>query len=289
MKGNSMDLSPESIREVVESALREDIGRGDLTTLAVIPAGAQATARIVMREAGVVAGLSVLAAVFTAVDPALTVTPLVAEGAAVAAGTAAAEIRGSARGILTGERVALNLIQRLSGIATLTARYVAAVGDLPARVLDTRKTTPGLRVLEKYAVRVGGGVNHRFGLYDAVMLKDNHLALLAGHGIAIGEAVRRAQAAVGPLVRVEVEADTVEQARQAAEAGADLILLDNMPPAMLREAVAAVGGRARLEASGGITLETLRAVAATGVDYISVGALTHSVRALDVSLEVIAN
>ncbi len=284
-----MDLSPESIREVVESALREDIGRGDLTTLAVIPAGAQATARIVMREAGVVAGLPVLAAVFTTVDPALAVTPLVAEGAAVPAGTVAAEIYGSARGILTGERVALNLIQRLSGIASLTARYVAAVGDLPARVLDTRKTTPGLRVLEKYAVRVGGGVNHRFGLYDAVMLKDNHLALLAGQGVAIGEAVRRARAAVGPLVRVEVEADTVEQARQAAEAGADLILLDNMPPAMLREAVAAVGGRARLEASGGITLETIRAVAETGVDYISVGALTHSARALDVSLDVIAS
>jgi nicotinate-nucleotide pyrophosphorylase (carboxylating) len=283
-----MDLSPESIREVVEIALREDIGRGDLTTLAVIPADARATARVVMREAGVVAGLPVLEAVFAAVAPALAVALLVDEGAAVAAGTVVAQVHGSARGLLTGERVALNLIQRLSGIATLTARYVAAVGDLPARVLDTRKTTPGLRVLEKYAVRVGGGVNHRFGLYDAVMLKDNHLALLADHGIMIGEAVRRAQAAVGPLVRVEVEADTVEQARLAAEAGADLILLDNMPPATLREAIAAVGGRARLEASGGITLDTIRAVAETGVDYISVGALTHSARALDIALDLVA-
>jgi nicotinate-nucleotide pyrophosphorylase (carboxylating) len=241
-----------------------------------------------MREAGVVAGLPVLEAVFAAVAPALAVTRLVDEGAAVAAGTAVAQVQGSARGLLTGERVALNLIQRLSGIATLTARYVAAVGELPARVLDTRKTTPGLRVLEKYAVRVGGGVNHRFGLYDAVMLKDNHLALLASHGIMIGEAVRRAQSAVGPLVRVEVEADTVEQARLAAEAGADLILLDNMPPATLREAIAAVGGRARLEASGGITLDTIRAVAETGVDYISVGALTHSARALDIALDLLA-
>jgi nicotinate-nucleotide pyrophosphorylase (carboxylating) len=281
-----MNLSPETIREIVAHALREDVGRGDLTTLALIPAELDAEAALVMREPGVVAGLPLLAVVFAAVEPALNVDLAVDEGAAVPAGTVIARVYGPARGILTGERVALNLVQRLSGIATLTARYVAAVGDLPARVLDTRKTTPGLRELEKYAVRVGGGVNHRFGLHDAILIKDNHLALLAASGIGIGEAVRRAQAAAGPMVCVEVEADTIEQARDAAEAGARMILLDNMAPDQLRAAVAAVGGSAQLEASGGITLANIRAVAETGVDFISVGALTHSARALDISLDI---
>jgi nicotinate-nucleotide pyrophosphorylase (carboxylating) len=283
-----MDLPREIIRDTVARALAEDIGQGDLTTLALIPAGVLAEARLIMREAGVAAGLPVLAAVFEAVDPSLDVSLRVADGDHVAAGAVLAVVRGSARSILSGERVALNFIQRLCGIATLTARYVAAVGDRPVRILDTRKTTPGLRALEKYAVRAGGGTNHRFGLYDAIMIKDNHVALLAAHGVDIGEAVRRAKAAVGPMVRVEVEADTVEQATLAADAGADLILLDNMAPDMLRAAVTATGGRAKLEASGGITLETIRAVAATGVDYISVGALTHSARALDISLEMTA-
>jgi nicotinate-nucleotide pyrophosphorylase (carboxylating) len=282
-----MALSPEVIRAVVSGALAEDIGQGDLTTLAVIPAGARAEALVVMREPGVVAGLPVLEAVFAALDSALTLESDVADGQSVAAGATLARVAGSARAILTGERVALNLLQRLCGIATLTARYVAAVRGLPVRILDTRKTTPGLRALEKYAVRAGGGTNHRFGLYDAVMLKDNHLALLAAHGVDIGEAVARARAAVGPMVRIEVEADTVEQVRAAAAAGADLILLDNMGPALLREAVAAAAGRARLEASGSITLETVRAVAEAGVDYISVGALTHSARALDIGLDIV--
>ena len=281
-----MDVSRETIREVVERALREDIGHGDLTTVAAIPAGSRASAQFVMREGGVVAGLPVVEAVFAAVDPALKVSPRVADGATVEAGAVIAEVAGEARGILTGERVALNFVQRLSGIATTTARYAAAVGDLPARILDTRKTTPGLRALEKYAVRAGGGVNHRFGLYDGIMLKDNHLMLLGAHGVDLPEAVRRARAMAGPMVRVEVEVETVEQAALAAEAGADLILLDNMSPALMREAVAVVGGRAKLEASGGITLETIRAVAESGVDYISVGALTHSARALDISLEL---
>jgi nicotinate-nucleotide pyrophosphorylase (carboxylating) len=280
-----MNLPVDVIREVVGRALREDVGSGDVTTLAVIPAEAKAEAAFVMREAGVVAGLPVLVEVFAAVDPSLAVSLLVREGERVAAGAEVARVVGSARGILTGERVALNLLQRMSGIATLTARYVAAVAGLPVQVLDTRKTTPGLRALEKYAVRVGGGTNHRFGLYDAVMLKDNHLAVLAAQGIALGEAVRRTRAAVGPMVRIEVEVESVAAAREAAAAGADMILLDNMAPAMLREAVAAVGGRAKLEASGGITLETIRAVAESGVDYISVGALTHSVRALDIGLD----
>ena len=281
-----MDLPHQLIQDIVQHALSEDIGNGDITTLAVIPADAWAQAQVVVREAGTVAGLSVLAAVFHAIDSTLAVSPNVSDGQHVAAHTVLATVTGRARSILTGERVALNLIQRMSGIATLTARYIATLSDLPTRILDTRKTTPGLRVLEKYAVRTGGGLNHRFGLYDAILLKDNHLAMLAAHGIDNGEAVRRARAAVGPLVVVEVECETVEQARRAAESGADMILLDNMPPAMLREAVLAVHGRAKLEASGGITLETLRSVAETGVDYISVGALTHSAGALDISLEM---
>jgi nicotinate-nucleotide pyrophosphorylase (carboxylating) len=281
-----MDLSPKVIHDIVIQALAEDIGQGDLTTLAVIPANARSEALVVIREPGVVAGLPVLEAVFAAIDPTLAVERCVAEGQAVDAGIALTRVTGSARAILTGERVALNMFQRLCGIATLTARYVAAVRGLPVCILDTRKTTPGLRALEKYAVRAGGGTNHRFGLYDAIMLKDNHLALLAAHGVDLGEALSRARAAVGPMVRIEVEAETIEQACAAADAGADMILLDNMPPALLREAVAAVAGRARLEASGGITLETVRAVAETGVDYISVGALTHSARALDIGLDI---
>ncbi|MFP4435823.1 MAG: carboxylating nicotinate-nucleotide diphosphorylase [Chloroflexaceae bacterium] len=282
-----MDLPREAVHAIVAQALREDIGQGDLTTLAVIPADALAVAHVVMREAGVPAGLPLLQAVFEQVDPALTIQLHAQDGDQVSAGTAVAQITGPARGLLTGERVALNLIQRMSGIATTTARYVAAVAGLPVRILDTRKTTPGLRLLEKYAVRMGGGVNHRCGLYDAVMLKDNHLALLAAQGIDLATAVQQARAAVGPLVKIEVEVETPEQADMAASAGADVILLDNMSPAMLRTAVERVRGRALLEASGGITLATIRAVAATGVNYISVGALTHSAGALDVALDVI--
>lgn len=281
-----MDIPPEITHDVVARALREDVGHGDLTTLALIPAEAQGAARFVLREQAVLAGLPVLAAVFAAVDPRLALEARAAEGQRLEAGATVAVVRGPVRGILTGERVALNLLQRLCGVATQTARYVEAVRGTRARILDTRKTTPGLRALEKYAVRIGGGVNHRFGLFDAVLIKDNHLAQLARQGLGPAEAVRRARAAVGPMVRVEVEVETVAAALQAAEAGADVILLDNMPPALLREAVAAVRGRALLEASGGITLETIRAVAETGVDLISVGALTHSARALDIGLDM---
>ena len=282
-----MDLASDTIREIVERALREDVGTGDLTSLAVIPAAAQLSARFIIREAGVVAGLPVAQAVFTALDPTLSFSAHVSEGAHVVPGDLLASVEGSARSILTAERVALNLFQRLCGIATLTDRYVEAVRGTRARILDTRKTTPGLRALEKYAVRVGGGVNHRFALYDGVMLKDNPLALLAANGVGLGEAVRQARAAVGPMVRVEVEVESVASAIEAVEAGAEMILLDNMPPALLREAVAAVAGRATLEASGGITLATVRAVAESGVDYISVGALTHSARALDIGLDIL--
>lgn len=281
-----MDLPAQLIDRIVAQALQEDIGDGDRTTLLLIDATAFAEAQIVTREPCVIAGLPVFQAVYNQVDPELTIDVLVKDGDTIEWGAAVAELRGSARSILTGERVALNFLQRLCGIATQTRRYVEAIGDLPTRLLDTRKTTPGLRALEKYAVRVGGGFNHRFGLYDAVMIKDNHLAVLEGQGVSLAEAVRRARQAVGPLMQVEVEVETVAQACEVAEAGASLILLDNMPPDELREAVQAVAGRAQLEASGGITLETIRAVAETGVDYISSGALTYAARAIDLSLEL---
>lgn len=281
-----IDLSPALLHDIVARTLAEDVGTGDLTTLAAVPPEARAEAAFVYREAGVVCGLPVVQAVFAAVDPTLTLKTKRAEGDRVEAGAVAAMVAGPARGILTGERVALNLLQRMSGVATVAACYVEAVAGTRARILDTRKTTPGLRALEKYAVRVGGATNHRFGLYDAVMLKDNHLAILAAQGLGLGDAVRHARAAVGPMVRVEVEVERVEQAAEAAAAGADMIMLDNMPPDQLRAAVAAVAGRALTEASGGITLQTIRAVAESGVDFISVGALTHSARALDIGLDI---
>lgn len=280
-----MELATHVMCEVVALALREDIGSGDLTSLSVIPATAQIEGRFVMREAGVVCGLPVIREVFGQIDPAIEVGYAVDEGSRVEAGTTIATVRGPARGILSGERVALNLVQRMSGTATATARYVDAIKGTKARILDTRKTTPGLRALEKYAVRVGGGTNHRFALYDGVMLKDNHLALLASQGIGLAEAIRRAQAAVGPMVRVEVEVENIADAIVAAEAGASMILLDNMSPADMAEVVCALNGRALLEASGGITLDTVRAVAESGVDFISVGALTHAARALDIGLD----
>ncbi len=280
-----MDLAPHIIDTIVRQALTEDVGSGDLTTLTVIPPAIEGAARFVTREAGVIAGLPVIAAVFRQLDPAVSVQCHVADGQKVTAGTTIATVTGPARSLLTGERVALNFIQRLSGIASLTAQYVAAVAGTKARILDTRKTTPGLRALEKYAARMGGGLNHRFGLYDGVMLKDNHLAFLAAQGIDLATAIRRARAQLGPMVQLEVEVESVADAIKAAEAGADLILLDNMPLAELRAAVAAVAGRAKTEASGGVNLNTVRAIAETGVDYISVGALTHSARALDIGLD----
>lgn len=282
-----MELSHAAIHDIIVQALREDLGAGDLTSQTFIPHTARAIAHVVLREEGVIAGLPVLTAVFAEVDPALQVVAEATDGDRLPTGAVLARIEGAARSILSGERVALNFIQRLSGIATITAQYVAAIGDCPTRILDTRKTTPGLRLLEKYAVCVGGGVNHRFGLYDGVMLKDNHLAVLAAHGIDLVQALRQARTTLGPLVSIEVEVETVEQALLAADAGADVILLDNMSPAAMRVAVERVGGRALLEASGGITLATIRSVAETGVNYISVGALTHSARALDIGLDFV--
>jgi nicotinate-nucleotide pyrophosphorylase (carboxylating) len=267
------------LSELIDRALAEDLGDADLTTRAVVPAGARARARIEQKAPGVPAGLGVAERVFERVDPGLRWHVRAAEGEWREGGLLA-EVAGSAASILAAERVALNFLGRLSGIATLTARYVRAVEGTGARILDTRKTTPGLRALEKQAVRAGGGASHREGLFDAILVKENHATLAGG----VGEASRRALAGAPDGVEVEVECATLDEVREALDAGVSRLLLDNMAPDELREAVRLAGGRAELEASGGITLETIRAVAETGVDYISVGALTHSAPALDVSL-----
>jgi nicotinate-nucleotide pyrophosphorylase (carboxylating) len=264
--------------ELIDRALAEDVGDGDATTELLVPATATGRATLTQKAPGVIAGLRVAEAVFQRVDPALRWRAHTAEGEWREGGLVA-ELAGSSRSILTGERVALNFLQRLSGVATLTARYVEQVEGTAARILDTRKTTPGLRLLEKQAVLAGGGHNHRSGLYDAILVKENHAAMAGG----VGEATRRALAAAGELP-VEVECQTLDELREALEAGAPRILLDNMTNGQLRDAVEITAGRAELEASGGVSLDTVAAIAATGVDFISVGALTHSAPALDVSL-----
>jgi nicotinate-nucleotide pyrophosphorylase (carboxylating) len=261
----------------VRGWLAEDFGEGDLTSDAVVPQDATAEASILLKERGVVCGLEVARAVFAELDPNVRFDPLAEDGDQTDGGIA--RLEGRARALLGGERLALNLLGRLSGVATLTRRYVDAVAGTGAEILDTRKTTPGLRLLEKYAVRCGGGRNHRLALDDGILIKDNHLRV-AG---SIGAAVELAQA-TGELV--EVECDTLDQVKDALAARADMILLDNMPPALLSQAVALTDGRAKLEASGGVTLDNVRAIAETGVDFVSIGALTHSARALDVSMEV---
>jgi nicotinate-nucleotide pyrophosphorylase (carboxylating) len=271
--------------QLVRDALAEDIGPGDATTLATVPAEAMTAAAMVAREPLVVCGLPLAEAVFRELSASLDLSSAVADGQRVAKGHVLLTIQGSARAILSAERVALNFVQRLSGVATLTARFVEAVAGTGAQILDTRKTTPGWRRLEKYAVQCGGGVNHRFGLFDRILIKDNHLAALRGESPnAIEAAVRRARTQ-SPNLIVEVEADTLEQAGQACEAGADVILLDNMSNPDLRAAVRLINGRAKTEASGGVSLATARAIAETGVDFISVGALTHSAPAVDIALD----
>jgi nicotinate-nucleotide pyrophosphorylase (carboxylating) len=261
----------------VRAWLAEDLGEGDLTSDALVPEDATAAASILLKERGVVSGLEVARAVFAELDPNVRFDPMTADGEQTEGEIV--RLEGRARALLGGERLALNLLGRLSGIATLTRRYVEAVAGTGAEILDTRKTTPGLRTLEKYAVRCGGGRNHRLALDDGILIKDNHLRV-AG---TIGAAVELAQATGA---EVEVECDTLEQLEEALAAGADVILLDNMTPALLTRAVALTGGRAKLEASGGVTLENVRAIAETGVDFVSIGALTHSAQALDVSMEV---
>jgi nicotinate-nucleotide pyrophosphorylase (carboxylating) len=275
-----MAVATDTLERLAYAALAEDVGEGDVTTEAVVDADASGGAVIVLKEPGVVCGLGMVEAVFRALDGEIEVEALVDEGSLVESGTAVARLSGPLRAILTGERTALNFLGRLSGIATLTRRYVDAVRGTGVAILDTRKTTPGLRVLEKHAVAVGGGRNHRLGLDDGVLIKDNHLRA-AG---SIREAVESARAATH--LPIEVECDTIGQVSEALEAGADAILLDNMTPDGLVAAVVLARGRARLEASGGVTLENVRAIAETGVDEVSIGALTHSARSLDVSLEL---
>jgi nicotinate-nucleotide pyrophosphorylase (carboxylating) len=270
------------IAPVVLAALEEDLGRaGDVTSQACIPAEARFSAVFAARRPGVVAGLACARLAIAELDPAAEFKALVEDGAAVAAGEALARVEANARALLAAERVALNLLGRLSGVATLTRAYVEAVAGTGAAIVDTRKTTPGLRALEKYAVRCGGGTNHRFGLDDAVLIKDNHIAACG----SVGEAVRRARAAAGHLVKIEVEVDGLDQLEEALKYGPDVVMLDNFALSDLVEAVRRTGGRAVLEASGGVSLETVRGIAETGVDVISVGALTHSASVLDIGLD----
>ncbi len=278
-------LTADEIRRAVQAALAEDIGPGDATTLATVPESATARAGMIAREPLTLAGLAFAETAFRELSPDVRCERRVTEGRQVAPGTTLLQVSGSARAILTAERVALNFTQRLSGVATLTTKFVEAIRGTRAEILDTRKTTPGWRRFEKYAVACGGGRNHRIGLHDLILIKDNHLAALRDEKPnAIAAAVQRARAKY-PRLKVEVEADTLEQVSQAADAGADIILLDNMSADQLRAAVALVNGRAKTEASGGVNLTTVRGIAETGVDFISVGALTHSARAVDIALD----
>ena len=275
----------ETEMDPIAIALREDIGAGDVTSDFFVPEGRQALGRIIARERAIVAGGQTAAEVFRRLDPQLNVDILQPDGTALTGGETILAVRGPARSILTAERVALNFLQRLSGIATLTRQFIDAIGQSPAKILDTRKTTPGLRALEKAAVVAGGGANHRFGLNDRVLVKDNHVAAGASFS-SFAETIRRLRQE-RPDIQVEVEADRLEQVRALVEInGIDVILLDNMKPSEMREAVALGRDKVKFEASGGVTLKKVRQIAATGVDFISVGALTHSARAMDMSLEL---
>jgi nicotinate-nucleotide pyrophosphorylase (carboxylating) len=274
------------LRRLARNALKEDRAWQDVTTAALVPPEQRGRGVIIAGEEGVLAGLPMAEALFKEIDPSLQWRPLAAEGSRLSPGQEVARIEGPLAAILRGERVALNFLTHLSGVATATARLVAAINGLPVGIRDTRKTTPGLRTLEKYAVRVGGGQSHRLTLADAVLIKDNHLAALRARGLGIAEALRLARQKASAGMRVQIEVTTVDEARQALAAGAGELLLDNMPPEDMRRVVEMARGRAVLEASGGISLENVRRVAETGVDYISVGAITHSAKALDMSLQV---
>jgi nicotinate-nucleotide pyrophosphorylase (carboxylating) len=295
-----VDLTTTEIHSAVRAALAEDLGSGDVTTLSTVPADAKSVALMHAREPLVVAGLRFAEIAFKEVADLyshrfahhvsrITIKKLVHDGQRVKAGTPLLKISGPSRAILSAERVALNFIQRLSGVATATTQFADAIKGTRAKILDTRKTTPGWRRFEKYAVACGGGKNHRIGLYDMVLIKDNHLVALQNEKPnAIAAAVIRVRKKF-PKLKIEVEADTLEQVAQAADAGADIILLDNMPPAKLRQAVKIIHGRAQTEASGGVNLKTIHAIAQTGVDFISVGAITHSARAVDIGLDFIGD
>lgn len=271
------------VTDAVKAALLEDLGRaGDITSQATIPPDIGATAQFVARKAGVLAGLDLAREAMRLIDPSIVFTAHLTDGARLAPGMVIADVSGPARGILSGERVALNFLGRLSGIASATARFADAIAHTKAHIVCTRKTTPGLRAFEKYAVKCGGGSNHRFGLDDAVLIKDNHIAVCG----SVAESIRRAKAFAGHLVKIEVEVDTLDQLRQAMPEAPDVVLLDNMTPEMLREAVAIVAGRALTEASGGVTQETVVAIAEAGVDLISTGWITHSAPVLDIGLDI---
>jgi nicotinate-nucleotide pyrophosphorylase (carboxylating) len=276
-------LNPLTIDDAVKAALLEDLGRaGDITTLATIPAPARASAVLAARQDGVIAGSDIAIAAFRAMDAAVRFDTHLPDGSHVNKGDVVLAVEGPARAILSAERVALNYMGRLSGIASLTALYVKAVAHTKARIVCTRKTTPGLRAFEKYAVRCGGGFNHRFGLDDAILIKDNHIAVAGG----VIPALRAVKASIGHLIKIEIEVDTLEQLDEVLKEGADVVLLDNMTPTLLREAVARVNGQMLTEASGGVNLETVAAIAETGVDMISIGALTHSAKVLDLGLDI---
>ena len=280
-----MQIERSILTRAVSEALQEDIGEGDVTTCSVIPEESMARAKVVAREDMVLCGISFMEEAFMQVDGQIQWKPAAKDGMRLTGGATIAQVEGAAAGILTAERTALNYLQRLSGVATLTRQFVDAMGKHSCTLLDTRKTTPGWRLFEKYAVACGGGTNHRMGLHDMVMIKDNHLATLGPSAAqTIPLAIQQARAAY-PRLRIEVEADTLEQARYAMEAGADIILLDNMSPTQLADAVKINQGRCVLEASGGITLANVQAVADSGVDCISIGALTHSVKAVDIALD----
>jgi len=282
---NTLRLSDEAVGNIIDLALAEDISHGDITSEVLIPPTLTGKALVLAKEAGILAGGEVASRVFQRVDPSLNVAVFITDGAAIKPGDIIATISGRVLGILKAERVALNFLQRLSGIASLTARYVAAAGG-KVMLTDTRKTTPGIRMLEKYAVRMGGGYNHRFHLGDGILIKDNHLAALRSLGMTLNDIVVKAKQNAPAGTTVEVEVTTVPEARDAVAAGADIIMLDNMSPDEMRQVVELVSGRARIEASGGITLDNIRQAVMSGADIISIGALTHSARALDISIEL---
>jgi nicotinate-nucleotide pyrophosphorylase (carboxylating) len=281
-RDKNLELNLSELEELITLSLREDVGTGDLTTNSIVGPDCTTHGYIMAKEAGVVAGLQVAELVFRRLNPAIEFKALARDGDRVKPGSILAEIAGQARAILTGERVALNFLRHLSGIATRTAGLVRLVEGTVARIVDTRKTTPGLRALEKYAVRAGGGYNHRFGLYDGILIKDNHIKVAGG----IGPAVKAARSGCPHTIRIEVEVEDLAGVREALSAGADIIMLDNMGPEEMKEAVKTIAGRALVEASGGISEDNIKAAAAAGVDLISVGALTHSVKSLDISLDL---
>jgi len=282
-----MNIAQDQITRLIDLALEEDIAGGDVTSRILIPESLSADAALQAKAPGVLAGVDIASLVFLRVDPAIKIEVLLKDGAGLKKGDIIARIKGSACSLLRAERVALNFIQRLSGIATMTRQYVDLIQDLPVKILDTRKTTPGFRMLEKYAVKTGGGVNHRLNLSDGILIKDNHLLLIRKQGMTLGEAVKKAKKEAPRGLWIEVETTSLDEVKEAVKAGADIIMFDNMCPAMMRQAVKLLPPGIKSEASGGINRQTIRAVAETGVDFISVGALTHSAPALDISLEFI--